>query len=222
MSRGKVIVFGAGEVAEVVKFYLEHDSAFQVCAFTVDAGYVQESHCQGLPVLAFDEVAEAFPAEHYGVFVAISFKQVNQLRAAKLAQVKTAGYRPISYISSKAVTWPGLAIGENTFIMENNTIQPFVSIGNNTIIWSGNHLGHHTRIGDHCFIASQAVISGSVNVGDYTFIGVNATIRDNVSIGRSCVIGASALIMEDTKDFEVYLGPRTDPSRVPSNRLRRI
>lgn len=222
MSRAQVIVFGAGQVAEVVKFYLEHDSPYQVCAFTVDPEYAQESHCQGLPVLAFDEVAQAFPPAQYGIFVALSFKAVNKLRAAKLVQVKAAGYRPINYVSSKAATWPGLVIGENTFIMENNTIQPFVSIGDNSILWSGNHLGHHTTIGNHCFIASQAVISGSVNVGDFSFIGVNATIRDNVNIGRSCVIGAGALILKDTKDFEVYLGPRTQPSKVPSNRLRGI
>lgn len=222
MSKQPVIVFGAGQIAEVVTFYLEHDSAYRVCALTVDAEYVQESRCQGLPVLAFDEAIQAFPPAQYGVFVALSFKEVNKLRAAKFAQVKAAGYQPISYVSSKAVTWPGLMIGENTFIMENNTIQPFVYIGDNNMLWSGNHLGHHSRIGDHCFVASQVVISGSVTVGDFSFIGVNATIRDNVNIGRSCVIGAGALILQDTKDFEVYLGPRTEPSRVPSNRLRGI
>jgi sugar O-acyltransferase (sialic acid O-acetyltransferase NeuD family) len=222
MPRAPVIVFGAGQVAEVVRFYLEHDSAYRVCAFTVDAEYVQESHCQGLPVLAFDEVTQAFPPNKYGIFVALSFKQVNKIRAAKFVMVKAAGYHPINYVSSKSATWPGLVIGENTFIMENNTIQPFVTIGDNTILWSGNHLGHHSTIGNHCFIASQAVISGSVKVGDFSFIGVNATIRDNVNIGRSCVIGAGTLILEDTKDFEVYQGPRTEPSKVPSNRLRGI
>jgi sugar O-acyltransferase (sialic acid O-acetyltransferase NeuD family) len=222
MSGKKLIIFGAGQIAEVVQFYLEHDSSYQVCAFTVDGDYLHDSHCQGLPIVAFNEVAQAFSPREYDIFVAVSFKQVNQLRAAKLAQVKNAGYRPISYISSKAATWAGLEIGENTFIMENNTIQPFVRIGSNTILWSGNHIGHHTCIGDHCFIASQAVISGSVNVGDYSFIGVNATVRDNVSIGRSCVIGAGALILNDTKDYEVYIGSRSEPSKVPSNRLRGI
>lgn len=217
-----MIIFGAGQIAEVIHFYLKHDSQHQVAAFTVDGQYLSDTTCQGLPVVAFEDAVRDYPADEYDIFVAVSFKQVNQLRAAKLEQVKAHGYRPINYISSKAAFWPGLKLGENTFVMENNTIQPFVTIGDNTILWSGNHIGHHTRIGNHCFIASQAVVSGSVDVGDYSFIGVNATIRDNVKIGKSCVIGAAALILNDTQDYEVYIGPKTEPSRVPSNRLRGI
>ena len=218
----KVIVFGAGQVAEVVQFYLEHDSDFEVAAFTVDGEFVKESTLLGLPVIPFEEAVVSHPPGEFGIFVALSFKKVNIIRAEKYDQVKVAGYKPISYVSTKAATWPGLRIGENTFIMENNTIQPFTQIGNNTILWSGNHIGHHTNIGNHCFIASQVVVSGSVSVGDYTFIGVNATIRDNVRVGERCVIGANTLILENTKDGEVYIGPKTEPSKVPSHRLRSI
>jgi len=221
-QRNKVIIFGAGQIAEVIHFYLKHDSPYEVCAFTVDSQYMKETSCRDLPVIPFEDVAREYPPQEYQIFVAVSFRKVNQLRAEKLLECKRKGYTPVSYISSKATTWPGLSLGENSFVMENNVIQPYASIGSNTIIWSGNHIGHHSRIGDNCFIASHAVISGAVCVGDYSFIGVNATIRDNVKIGKSCVIGAGALILEDTKDFEVYVGARTTPSRVPSNRIRNI
>ncbi len=218
----KLVIFGAGQIAEVARFYFEHDSQFRVAAFTVDASHLRESSFGGLPVVAFEEVAKAYPAGQHGVFVALSYNRVNALRAEKLASAEALGYRAASYLSSKATVWPGLQLGPNCFILEDNTIQPFVRIGRNVTLWSGNHVGHHAVIGDHVFIASHAVISGAVSVGDYSFVGVNATIRDNVRIGRSCVIGAGALILEDTKDFEVYMGDASSASKVPSNRLRGI
>lgn len=69
-------------------------------------------------------------------------------------------------------------MGDNCFVFENQTIQPFVKIGNDVIIWSGNHIGHHSMIGDHCFISSHVVISGNVKIEPYCFLGVNSSIRD--------------------------------------------
>lgn len=217
-----VVIFGAGQIAEVVHFYLTHDSEYRVSVFTVDAAYLKDTTFLGLPVVPFEEIQAQYPPSRYGLFVAVSYKDVNRFRAEKVASAEAKGYKLISYVSSKASVWPGLKIGTNTFIMEDNTVQPFARIGNDVIIWSGNHIGHHSIICDHCFIASHAVISGSVTVGEYSFIGVNATIRDNISIGKSCVIGAGALILHDTKDFEVYIGQKTEPSKVPSNRLPNI
>jgi sugar O-acyltransferase (sialic acid O-acetyltransferase NeuD family) len=156
------------------------------------------------------------------MFVPISYKNVNKLRAEKYHQAKAKGYRLISYVCSKAVTWPGLVVGDNCFIFESNVIQPYVEIGNNVILWSGNHIGHHTKIGDHCFISSHVVVSGSVTIEPYCFFGVNSTIRDGITIARECVIGAGALILKDTKEKEIYAGERTNPQAQSSDRLKRI
>ena len=51
-------------------------------------------------------------------------------------------------------------MGDNCFIFEDNTVQPFVTLGNNLVLWSGNHIGHHSTLRDHCFISSHVVISG--------------------------------------------------------------
>ena len=70
------------------------------------------------------------------------------------------------------------------------------------------------------FIASHAVISGSVSIGRNTFIGVNATIRDNINIGDNNIIGAGSLILQDTLDNQVFSPKSTEPSKVPSNRIK--
>ncbi len=215
----KVIVFGNGQMASVAWAYLTHDSDHEVVAFTVDREYIKTPIHEGLPVVSFEDVKDLYPPDCHDMLVMISYNKVNRLREAKYNAAKEKGYSLISYISPKASVWPDVEVGDNCFIMDNNVIQPGVSIGCDTIIWSGNHIGHHTTIGKHCFLASHVVVSGSVTIGDYTFLGVNSTSRDNITVAESCVVGAGALILRSTKPNEVYMGERTKPSRVTSDRL---
>jgi sugar O-acyltransferase (sialic acid O-acetyltransferase NeuD family) len=217
-----VVIFGAGEIAETAAFYFLHDSDLAVAAYTVDKEFAGGDSFGGLPLVAFDELEQAFSPKDHALFVAVSYSKLNRLRAAKCEEAKSKGYRLVSYVSSKATVWPNFSPGENCFILEDNTIQPFARIGNNVTLWSGNHIGHHAEIGDNCFITSHVVISGGVKVGENCFIGVNATIRDHVTIGANCVIGAGALILQDAADNSVYSTPAAELSRVPSNRLRKI
>ena len=218
----RIVILGTAETAEVLHFYLTHDSDHEVVAFTNEADHLGESRFAGLPVVPFETVATAFPPEDHGFFVAVGYTGLNQARARLCAEAAAKGYPLISYVSSKAHTWPGLSIGANSFVMEANTVQPFVHIGDHAFLWSGNHIGHHARIGDNVFVASQAVIAGHVTVGAFSFIGVNSTIRDGVTIGKSCIIGAGALVLEDARDHTVYPGEGTHPSPVPSHRVREI
>jgi len=222
MEPNPIVVFGAGDIAELAHFYLTHDARRQVCAFTVDREYLQSERACGLPLVAFDEVATLYPPQAHDLFVAVSYAKLNALRASKCAEAKAKGYRLASYVSSKATVWPGFTAGENCFILEDNTIQPFAVIGDNVTLWSGNHIGHHARIASNCFITSHVVVSGGVVIGENCFVGVNATLRDHVTIGRNAVIGAGCIILHDVADYAVYTQPEAELSRVPSNRLRKI
>ncbi|WP_057320501.1 acetyltransferase, partial [Mycobacterium tuberculosis] len=135
---------------------------------------------------------------------------------------KALGYELASYVSSHATVLNDGRIGENVFLLEDNTIQPFVSIGNNVTLWSGNHIGHHSTIHDHCFLASHIVVSGGVVIEEQSFIGVNATLRDHITIGSRCVVGAGALLLRDADADGVYIGTKTERRPVPSTELRKI
>ena len=217
-----IVIFGAGDMADLAYFYFVNDSPRSVAAFTLDREYIKEEKFRGLPVVPFDEVQSLYPPESFDMFVAIGYAGINKLRAEKCAEAKNKGYVLATYISSKATVWPGLSTGYNCFIFEDNTVQPFVIIGNNVFLWSGNHIGHHSEIGDNCFITSHAVISGGVKVMENCFIGVNATIRDHVTIAKNCVIGAGALILQDTQENGVYTAAPAELSRVPSHRLKKL
>lgn len=218
----KLIIFGNTDEAQLAHYYFTTDSQYKVVAFTVESNYCDGSTLLGLPVINFDGILETFgPADH-DIFVAIGYSNLNSLRKRIYEKCKAIGYSLPSYISSRATILNEGHIGDNCFILEDNTIQPYVKIGNNITLWSGNHIGHHSNIGDHTFIASHAVISGRVNIGEQCFIGVNATIRDNIQVADKCVIGAGALILKDADADGVYIGNQTIRSRVHSSRLRLI
>jgi sugar O-acyltransferase (sialic acid O-acetyltransferase NeuD family) len=218
----KVIIFGVSQWAELAHFYLIHDSPHEVAAFTLDRAYLESEAFKGLPVVAFDDVERRFPPSEYQMFIPMSFKKMNHARAEKYAEAKTKGYELISYVSSKATVWPGFTCGDNCFIFEDNTIQPFVEIGSNVVLWSGNHIGHHTRIKDHVMITSHVVISGCCTIEPYCFFGVNATVRDETVVARETLVGAGVVILKDTKEFEVYKAVAAEPAGFRSDEIRSL
>ena len=217
-----LLIFGSGDIAQLAHYYFSKDSNYEIVAFTVDAAYLTANEFCGLPVVPFEEVTNRYSPEAHELFVALSYSKLNQVRKEKYLAAKALGYRIASYISPHATVLNDGRIGENCFIFEDNTIQPFVTIGNNVTLWSGNHIGHHSTIHDHCFIASHVVVSGGVEIGESCFIGVNATLRDHIKIGEKCVIGAGTLILTDAEPEGVYIGQATERAKVPSTRLRNI
>ena len=219
---GAVVVFGTGDFASLAHFYLRHDSPHEVVGFTVDAEYLPASgEFEGLPVVPFAEVTTRFPPASCAAFAPLSHLRMNGVRERVYAALKAAGYELISYVSSRATRFPGTAIGDNCFILEDNTLQPFTRVGSNVVMWSGNHLGHHSRIDDHAFVASHVVISGHCTIGRNAFIGVNATLRDGITIGDRTFVTMGSVVTHDTAAGSVVKGNPARASRVTSDRLER-
>ena len=205
-----IVLFGAGDIARLAHFYFTTDSPHEVVAFTVDSAYCHGAVFQGLPLVPFEGIVERYPPSEYAMFVALSYARMNQLRAEKYQQAKARGYSLVNYVSSRCSFLTRESIGDNCFILEDNTIQPFVAIGDDVTLWSGNHIGHDATIGDHTFISSHVVVSGHVKVGRRCFLGVNATLRNSIQLGDETLVGAGAVVMKSTKPKSVYLGSRSE------------
>ena len=203
----KVVIFGLLDTASLAHFYLKHDSDHQVVAFTVHREYLpEEDSFEGLPVVPFEQIEGYYSPSEYHLFAPMTARRMNRLRESIYNQIKEKGYDLISYVSSKATVFPGAKIGENCFILEDNTIQPYTPIGNNVVMWSGNHIGHHGLIKDHVFFTSHVVLSGHCVVESYCFFGVNSTIRDGIHLAEGSLIGMGALVTKDTEPWGVYTG----------------
>lgn len=219
MASNEVVIFGAGDIARLAHFYFLRDSPWKPVAFTVDHSYRKADAFLDLPLVDFEDVVRLYPPGTHKLFVALSYAGMNKVRAEKYLRAKELGYELVSYVSSHCTFLTETPVGENCFILEDNTVQPFVRIGNNVTLWSGNHIGHDSVIEDHCFITSHVVVSGNVRVGSRCFIGVNATLRNSITLAPETLVGAGAILMKDTAERDVYIPQRTDRFAKTSDRI---
>lgn len=212
----KVVLFGAGKIAEEVHFYLTHDSPHQVVAFTVDSSYITATEKLGLPVVPFEEIADRYPPDGFQIFVAVAYQDMNRFRARKCEEAKAKGYRLISYISSRACAYGMAEPGENCLILEFSVIQPSAHVGNNVFVWCSNHIGHHSTVGDHCYISGNVMIAGNTIVEPYCYVGVGSTIGHEITVGSESFIGAGCLVTKSAPPKSVYITPDTPRYRLDS------
>lgn len=214
-----IVIFGAGDIAKLAHHYFAIDSGHTVVGFTVDTAFRKADSFERLPLVAFDAVEREFPPSQCQMFVALSYSQMNEIRARKYAEAKARGYELASYISSRCTNLAQEPPGDNCFILEDNTIQPYVRIGSNVTLWSGNHIGHDSVIDDHVFISSHVVISGHVRIGSHCFLGVNATLRNGITLAAKTLVGAGAVIMGDTAEGSVYVARPAQRLEKPSDAI---
>lgn len=208
-QKEKLIIFGDREFAEIAYEYFTHDSPYTVVAFTLEKEFITKQTFCGLPVIPFEEVEINYPPHEYKMFIAIVYNQLNRLREKFFNAAKEKGYQLASYFSKKAFIWHNVHVGENCFVFEDNTIQPFVTIKDNVILWSGNHIGHGTIIDAHNFFSSHVVVSGSCHIGSNCFFGVNSTIGNHVKVGKNSWISSGAIITRNVPDGSLVRGARS-------------
>lgn len=219
----KVIIFGVGENAQLLKYYLENDvnykDEYKVVAFTLDKDYIKEEIFMGLPLIPFEEIEKYYTPKDFYCFVAVGYKNMNELRAKKLFQVKEKGFKTMNYISSKACTYNDLEIGENNFIMDSQVIQPFVKIGNNNVFYGGGVISHHSTIGNNCFFGAGVVIAGGTIIKDNCFIGVNSIISGKVTVEYKTFVSAGGRISKNTKQKGVYITETSKRYKIDSTEI---
>lgn len=218
----KIVIFGAGKIAETAYHYLGNDSSYDIAGFTVDKEYIKNDSFLNLPLVPFENLEEHFPPAQFQMLVMIGYQNLNKIRAEKYREAKSRGYQFISYISSRCAIGRNVEIGENCFICEFNSIQPGVKIGNNVVIWPNNHVSHHSVINDHCWITAGVSISGSTTIEPYCFIGVNAAIGHEITIGSETLIGAGAIITKNVEPKSVYIAQDTPKYKLDSSTFMRF
>ncbi len=209
MKTKKIILFGDSAFAEIAYEYFTYDSEYEVIAFTVTKEFLKKEILFGLPVVPFEDIEHIYSPAAYEMHISLVYNSLNRVRRQFYLDAKSKGYTLANYISSRAFVWRNVEIGDNVFIFEDNTIQPFVKIGSNNVFWSGNHIGHHSVIGSHNFISSHVVVSGFCYIGDNNFFGVNSTMGNNLNVGSDCLIGSSVHIVKSLSDGSLMRGTAT-------------
>lgn len=195
-----LIIFGTNDLASLCHFYIRKiNDKYGVAGFVVEKEYYKEEKFEGKPVYVWEDLHL-----HKGDIIIAPIAN-NKLRERIYNEGKQRGYKFISYVSPHCTNFAEL-IGENCFILEDNTLQPFTKIGNNVVMWSGNHLGHHSTIEDNVFMTSHVVVSGHCHIKKGAFLGVNSTLRDGITIGENSVVGMGSLVTKSVPDNETWIG----------------
>jgi len=220
MSR--LVLFGNGRGASVAHRFLAADSPHEIVGFTADERFITGTTYRGLPLVPFEEVERRFPPEDHRMLILLGYQQMNGLRAAKYAAAKAKGYTLESYVASDIFRVEPIVVGENCFLMDNQSISLDVRIGNNVVMWSSNHLGDGTVVGDHAWISSHVTVAGNVTIGEQVFLGIGATVSGRVTVGREAFIGADVLVSTDVPASAVRIAGQAGDLAMTSNVFMRV
>jgi len=218
----KIVLFGTGRGADVAFRFLSRDTDHEICAFTVDAKYLDRDSFRGRPVVAFEEIERRFPPDDHRMLILLGYQGMNGLREARFNQAKAKGYTLESYVASDIFRVEDIAVGENCFILDNQSISLDVRIGNNVVMWSSNHIGDCTTIADHAWVTSHVTSAANVRIGERAFLGIGARVSNGVAIARETFIGANVLVTTDTEERGVYVAGNKGKLDVDSGSFMRV
>ncbi len=200
-----LVICGIGPFARLMRFYFSSDSGYRVVAFTADKDYIAGDSFSGLPVIPLERVAHSFPPECASMFVAIGYKRMRNRRLL-FDRAKAMGYSLANYVSSAAVHYPGLKLGENNVLMANVVVEPFVSIGNNNVFWTGTLVCHDAFVGDHNYAAARCTVGGGCVVRDGCFLGNGSILIDHLELASETHLAPGAVVLRSTSEFRRYMG----------------
>src|SRR6478672_6973853 len=101
-DRKRLVIIGAGEFGEIAYEYFTHDSPYEVAAFSAERHALKADNLYGLPVVPFETLHESHPPSRFAVHVAVTYTQLNRVRARLYRAAKALGYELASYVSSHA------------------------------------------------------------------------------------------------------------------------
>lgn len=211
MSKKPVILFGLGDVAQIVDFYFREDAAYDVRGFATTEAHLQSGAPRewlGRGVVPFEEVEQHYAPADYDLFVAVGYRELNRFRERIMREAKAKGYRLPSYLCSKSSHWGDTVIGENVLVLEDTLLQPFVTLEDGAFIGRGNSIGHHSTVRHCAFIANHAVLCGRNHIGVRSFVGSNVTINDGIRIAEDNLIGGHSLIKTHTAAGDAFASPQ--------------
>jgi sugar O-acyltransferase (sialic acid O-acetyltransferase NeuD family) len=217
----EIVVFGAGQIADVARTYIDAHGPDRIVAFVVDDAHRTGDTFAGRPQVSWEDLERTHPPDRVKLLGPLSFRRLNTFRRARYEDGKARGYAFASFVHPSCHVYTD-RIGENCFILENNTLQPFVEIGDDVILWSNNHIGHHARIGAHCFLSSHCGISSNVTIGEECFLAGKASVDYGRTVGARCILGPAAVVLEDLPADSVVPGVGSAVARYPSGRLKRF
>ncbi len=217
----KIVIFGNGNLSDVLFYYIKKLNIGEVIGFTVDDNFLSSDSHLELPLVSFEKIERKFSPDVCELLIPLSPNKMNKLRENKFKEAKYKGYALLNFIHPSVIN-ESLGVGENNIIFEDVILQPYSKIGNNNIIWSGSYIGHHVTVNDNNWISAGTVIGGESKIKNNCFIGINCSIKNNLILEDETFIGMGLAINRNTKPKEVFTGASAIAHKITSDKLGKI
>lgn len=204
----KCIIFGANDFGSMLKYYIEKYLDIKCEAYTLDSKYIIEKSRDSLPVVPFEGIETIYPPEKYLFFLAIGYKQMNDIREKKYFQAVNKGYRIENFVHP-TVNCEKSQIGQGNIFFENVTLSYNITIGNGNIFWNGTQISHESIIGDFNYFAPSVTLAGKTIVKNHCFLGINASVHGNRTLEDYTLVGAGTYMNKSSEKGKVYVPARS-------------
>jgi sugar O-acyltransferase (sialic acid O-acetyltransferase NeuD family) len=196
-----ILVYCAGQHAEVVHDIIEEQGEYKVIAF-VDYGIeVKKYILNDLPVFHRSNLEEIFK-------VGVKYIHINTNDFITSFDIGTKaekiGYQFPNIIHPKSSVSKTAKLGKNILVGPNVVIGTKAEIGDYTKILNCASVAHHSKVGNGCSVSDGARISGRVEIGDNTVIGLNVSVNNNVTIGNNVIVVSSANVTNNIQDYHIH------------------
>jgi hypothetical protein len=85
-----IVVFGAGQIAEVAKVYIDAHADDRIVGFTVDAEYAKAERFHDLPLVPWERLEDFFPPRQVKLLGPLSYRRMNEFRRTRYLEGKRA------------------------------------------------------------------------------------------------------------------------------------
>ena len=178
----KLLVYGSLEFGEVVK-----DMVIQ-CGHEF-TGFIDDYNNGGEIVCSFSDLLEKYPADLFGVVIAIGYKHL-KARWEVFQRMQSLGYQIPALVHPKAYVREPAAVASGAMIMAGAIVDVHTQIGAMCVLWPGVVVNHNSVIGANIFLSPNATVCGHVQVGESSFVGAGAIIVDHLDVPAGTFIKA--------------------------------
>ncbi len=209
MKEKKLAIFGNSLMAELVHFYFNKFTDYKTSFFVTERKFLKEKKIKSVNVISLDNFLK-LNKDEFTVFIAIGYSSLNKKREEFYHFFKKKNFKLTNFIHPLASAYHN-KIGDNNFIMDNVSINPYTKIGSNNIFWSNSIIGHHNIVGNNNFFSGNSTISGNCKIKNNCFFGVNSSTKDNIDIGNFCFIDANQYVAKRLKQktfFNLNVNPK--------------
>ena len=204
----RVVIVGATPFSTLMRRYLEQ-GAFEVLAYAVETAFLKADELDGLPLVAYERLAEHFPSGEVNLLNTVGYVQMNGVRARLHAFGQGMGYGFVTYVHPSAVV--NSEIGAGSIVLENASIGFRNGVGIGTVIWQNVAIAHDCQVGDFTYWGPGAIACGNVHVGKRCFIGAGAILRNRITVADECLAGAGVYMNRSVNEpGTVFRAPYPD------------